>query len=56
MIENLAQRRDEVVLLADEVLCPELALPAALTTRRPYEVSLGTALAETPLVHCGARS
>ena len=42
--------RDEVVLLADEVLCPELAMAASLTTRRPYEVSLGTALAETPLV------
>ena len=27
VIEDLAQRRDELVLLADELLCPELALP-----------------------------
>ena len=50
VIENLGEWRDEVVLLADEVLCPELAMAASLTTCRPYEVSLGTALAETPLV------
>ncbi len=50
VIENLAHRRDEILLLADEVLCPELALPEQLTTRRPYEVSLGTALSEVPLV------
>ncbi len=50
VIENLGEWRDEVVLLADEVLCPELAMAASLTTRRPYEISLGTALAETPLV------
>jgi ATP-dependent helicase/nuclease subunit B len=50
VIENLAQRRDEVLLLADELLCPELVLPAQLLTQRPYEVSLGAALSEVPLV------
>jgi ATP-dependent helicase/nuclease subunit B len=50
VIENLAQRRDEVVLLADELLCPMLASPAHLAARRPYEVSLGTALGKVPVV------
>jgi ATP-dependent helicase/nuclease subunit B len=50
VIENMAQRRDEIVLLADELLCPELVLPEQLATRRPYEVSLGTTLSEVPLV------
>ena len=50
VIENLARHRDEVLRLADELLCPELLLPEQLAMRRPYEVSLGTALAEVPLV------
>ena len=50
VIENLAQRRDEALLLADEILCPELGLPHRLAARRPYEVSLGVPLSEVPLV------
>jgi probable DNA repair protein len=50
VIDRLAQRRDEVVLLADELLCPESVLPEHVGERRPYEISLGTALAEVPLV------
>ena len=50
VIENLPQRRDEVLLLADELLCPALVFPAQLASHRPYEVSLGTALGEVPIV------
>jgi len=50
VIEDLAQRRDEAVALADEVLCPQLCLPALLGAPRPYEISLGIALAQVPLL------
>jgi probable DNA repair protein len=50
VIESLAERRDEVIALAEDVLCPELVLPVHASSRRPFEVSLGIALAEVPLV------
>jgi len=52
VVEDLAQRREEVVALADEVLCPGLCLPASLGAGRPYEISLGIDLAQVPLVTC----
>ncbi len=50
VVEDLAQRRDELVLLADELLCPQFAVTARASRGRPYELSLGTALGEVPLV------
>jgi ATP-dependent helicase/nuclease subunit B len=49
-IEDLAQRRDEVRALAEDVLCPSLQLPGNAAAKRPYNLSLGTPLAETPAV------
>lgn len=49
-IADLAARRGEVVELADDVLCPRLAWPDELAAPRPYNLSLGVALAEVPLV------
>ncbi|HEY3178929.1 MAG TPA: PD-(D/E)XK nuclease family protein [Casimicrobiaceae bacterium] len=49
-VEDLASRRDEVVALADDVLCPALQLPGHEGETRPYNVSLGLPLASTPLV------
>lgn len=50
VVENLAQRRDEVMALADEILCSELCLPAALASDRSYEISMGVRLSAVPLV------
>ena len=50
VIEDLAQRRDEVIALAEDALCPGLVLPQCVTARRPYEVSLGAPLASVPLI------
>lgn len=49
-IEDLAQRRDEVRALAEDVLCPRLQLPGNAEAPRPYNLSLGTPLAQTPMV------
>ena len=49
-IEDLAQRRDEVRALAEDVLCPALQLPGNAAAPRPYNLSLGTPLAQTPIV------
>jgi hypothetical protein len=54
-IEDLAQRRDEVRALAEDVLCPRLQLPGNAEAPRPYNLSLGTPLAQTPMVAGGAR-
>jgi probable DNA repair protein len=48
VIEDLLARREEVVALAQDVLCPAAALDPA--TSPPFEVSLGPRLAEVPLV------
>ncbi|MEP6941824.1 MAG: PD-(D/E)XK nuclease family protein [Betaproteobacteria bacterium] len=50
IVEDLTRRRDQVIALADEILCPALCLPAGLGVQRPYEISLGASLAEVPLV------
>ncbi len=49
-IEGLAERRAEVIALADDVLCPQWQWPGFELVARPYNVSLGTALAEMPIV------
>lgn len=48
VIEDLVARREEVAALAQEVLCPAAALDPA--TSSAFEISLGPALAEVPLV------
>jgi ATP-dependent helicase/nuclease subunit B len=55
VVEDLAKRRDEMVLLADELLCPQFALTARPSKGRPYELSLGPALDEVPLVMTAVR-
>src|SRR5215470_3558125 len=50
VFEDLAQHREEIVALAEDVLCPGLVLPLHATARRPFEVSLGTPLAMVPVV------
>ncbi len=49
-IDDLAARRDEVIALADDVLCPRLQWPGYELIARPYNVSFGVALADVPLV------
>jgi len=49
-IEDLAQRRDEVRALAEDVLCPELQWPGREADPRPYSISFGVPLAGVPLV------
>jgi len=49
-IEDLAERRDEVTALADDILCPQWQWPGFELVARPYNVSLGTALADSPVV------
>ena len=50
VVENLAARRDEVQALADDILCPALQWPGQDGAPRPYNLSLGKALADAPLV------
>ena len=50
VVEDLAGCRDEVQALADDIVCPALQWPAELETARPYNLSLGTALSDVPLV------
>ena len=50
VVEDLAQRRDEVVALAEDLLCPGAILPGAAVSVAPFDISLGVALASVPLV------
>jgi len=50
VVEDLVARRDEVIALAEDILCPSSILPAAFSSARPFEVSLGRSLATIPLV------
>ena len=52
VVEDLATRRDEVIALAEDILCPGSIVPGASAdaSLRPFDVSLGTSLAEIPLV------
>jgi probable DNA repair protein len=48
-IQDLAERRDEVRALAEEVLCPALQLPGHGEVARPYDISLGRPLSDNPV-------
>jgi probable DNA repair protein len=48
-LQDLAERRDEVRALAEEVLCPALQLPGHEDAPRPYDISLGKPLADNPV-------
>ena len=52
VVADLEERRDEVVALADEILCPERLLALEADASRPYGVSLGEPLATTPITAC----
>ncbi len=49
VVEDLGARRDEIVALAEDLLCPGTILPGA-TANAPFEISLGIALAAVPLI------
>ncbi|MDZ7736862.1 MAG: PD-(D/E)XK nuclease family protein [Gammaproteobacteria bacterium] len=49
IVHDLAGRRETIARVFDEELCPAVRLPGADDTR-PYNISLGRPLAETPLV------
>jgi probable DNA repair protein len=52
VVANLTERRDEIIALAEEILCPEQLLSLAPDAPRPYGVSLAEALASVPIVAC----
>ena len=49
VVEDLAARRDEIVALAEDRLCPGAILPGTAASA-PFEISLGIALADVPLI------
>jgi probable DNA repair protein len=49
VVEDLGARRDEIVALAEDLLGPGTILPGA-TANAPFEISLGIALAQVPLI------
>ena len=52
VVADLDQRRDEVVALADEILCPEHVIALAPDAPRPYGISLGEPLSSVPIIAC----
>jgi ATP-dependent helicase/nuclease subunit B len=50
VVEDLARRREEVIALAEDILCPSSILPGAASSALPFEVSLGTPLGSIPLI------
>ena len=52
VIANLDERRSEVLVAAEDILCPELAERCAADAARPYAVSFGAQLSEIPVVAC----
>ncbi|MEO8506440.1 MAG: hypothetical protein ABI593_02275, partial [Betaproteobacteria bacterium] len=52
VVANLDERRNEVLAVAEDMLCPELLERCAADAPRPYSVSFGTPLADVPLVAC----
>lgn len=52
VVADLDERRDEVVALAEEILCPERLLALEPDAPRPYGVSLGEPLSAAPIVAC----
>ena len=49
-VMDLSARRNEVIALADDILCPRVYTSGQLATPRPWDVSLGAPLVEHPLV------
>lgn len=52
VVADLEERRDDVVALADEILCPEHVLTMAPDAPRPYGISLGEPLSSVPIIAC----
>jgi ATP-dependent helicase/nuclease subunit B len=50
VVANLDERRDEILAVADDLLCPALAERCASDASRPYNVSFGAPLADVPIV------
>ncbi|HEY7904566.1 MAG TPA: PD-(D/E)XK nuclease family protein, partial [Casimicrobiaceae bacterium] len=50
VVEDLAERRDTVLALAQDVLDPASILPGHARSDAPFEMSLGVRLAQVPLV------
>lgn len=50
VVENLAERRDDVLALAQDILDPASILPGHARSSSPFELSLGARLAQVPLV------
>ena len=50
VVENLAERRDDVLALAQDILDPASILPGHSRSGAPFELSLGVRLAQVPLV------
>ncbi len=50
VVPDLATRREEVRLLAEDLLCPALQWPDAVEAPRPFDLSAPLALAQVPLV------
>jgi ATP-dependent helicase/nuclease subunit B len=50
VVEDLANRKDEIRALADDILCPAAQWPGAEGAPRPYNLSLGAPLSEVPLI------
>ena len=49
-IDDLGSRREEVRALAEEILCPALQWPGNEEAPRPYNISLGEATHNVPLI------
>ncbi len=50
VVPDLAERRNDVTRIFDEALCPGAALKLTDEIDRPYNLSYGTPLAETPII------
>jgi ATP-dependent helicase/nuclease subunit B len=50
VVDDLAARQDEVRAHADDALCPTLQWPGNAEARRPYDLSLGLPLAQSPML------
>jgi ATP-dependent helicase/nuclease subunit B len=50
VVEDLAARREEIVALAEDILCPSCILPGEASSAAPFEVSLGRSLGSVPLI------
>jgi ATP-dependent helicase/nuclease subunit B len=50
VVADLASRRAEVAARAEDILCPALASQVQPDAPRPYDISLGIALADVPMI------